>query len=548
MDVSVEYDYLAQNPDELTINRGEIIRNVFKKEDGWMEGELNGKIGLFPDNFIKIINNSKSTTPTKQQFINDTKKQKNIFNELNNNKKSMTIGYSTIKSPEPPFKPAKKILFKAKVVYTYKPVNDDELAIQENDIVEVIRLVEDGWYEGIYNGKQGVFPSNYVVKLENDKKLVSSSGDELDGDGRKVSKKPQNGIGFGNIFSGKQIELKKTQIRAINNINDNQIITPQPPASVPPSLPVKNVSTIIVKAKVLYNYEPTQPDELQLRVGDILTILDKNLEDEGWWKGELNGKVGVFPDNFIEEIIETPPPTKSLRSTSNNNNNTTSSSLNNESTQSKEDLNRSEVVSPNDFDDLQANKLQHLKKQPIRPQNKRPPSFRFKTRSEKVDDAESLLNQITKQEGQVNHPPASTSPGIDQEPVKLINTTNEIKQKLEGEKPLITQTQVTPSPPPNYTSPLLNNTNSNHNNIDEINTLKSEIESLKKITFQLASDYQTLQNESRLAKQSSDDNINKLQKRLKDLIDEIDDEKKTRMSLQVELERLKKTVQSMSII
>jgi hypothetical protein len=37
--------------------------------------------------------------------------------------------------------------------------------------------------------------------------------------------------------------------------------------------------------------------------------LDKNLEDEGWWKGESisTGRVGVFPDNFVEEIVEPAP-------------------------------------------------------------------------------------------------------------------------------------------------------------------------------------------------------------------------------------------------
>ena len=34
--------------------------------------------------------------------------------------------------------------------------------------------------------------------------------------------------------------------------------------------------------------------------GQVIRILDKNLEDDGWWKGEVNGKEGVFPDNFVE--------------------------------------------------------------------------------------------------------------------------------------------------------------------------------------------------------------------------------------------------------
>ncbi|CAF4519694.1 unnamed protein product, partial [Rotaria magnacalcarata] len=35
---------------------------------------------------------------------------------------------------------------------------------------------------------------------------------------------------------------------------------------------------------------------------------DKNLEDEGWWKGEVNGRIGVFPDNYVEEIPATTTP------------------------------------------------------------------------------------------------------------------------------------------------------------------------------------------------------------------------------------------------
>lgn len=56
MEVLVEYDYQAQNPDELTIKKGDRIRNVLRKEEGWYEGELtsNGRRGVFPDNFVKV--------------------------------------------------------------------------------------------------------------------------------------------------------------------------------------------------------------------------------------------------------------------------------------------------------------------------------------------------------------------------------------------------------------------------------------------------------------------------------------------------------------
>ena len=43
-------------------------------------------------------------------------------------------------------------------------------------------------------------------------------------------------------------------------------------------------------------------DELSLKEGQILTIISKEVEDKGWWKGEIDGKVGVFPDNFVKLI------------------------------------------------------------------------------------------------------------------------------------------------------------------------------------------------------------------------------------------------------
>jgi hypothetical protein len=87
----------------------------------------------------------------------------------------------------------------------------------------------------------------------------------------------------------------------------------------------------------------------------------------------------------------------------------------------------------------------------------------------------------------------------------------------------------------------MSNHNNNNNNNEEAQ-MREEIETLKRTTDQILNDYKQLQHETRMQKQSYDDQIQKLQKALKDLVEEIDEEKKTRLALQVEIERLKKTV------
>lgn len=49
----VEFDYQAQHDDELTISVGEVITNIRKEDGGWWEGQINGRRGLFPDNFVR---------------------------------------------------------------------------------------------------------------------------------------------------------------------------------------------------------------------------------------------------------------------------------------------------------------------------------------------------------------------------------------------------------------------------------------------------------------------------------------------------------------
>lgn len=70
-----------------------------------------------------------------------------------------------------------------------------------------------------------------------------------------------------------------------------------PPDVVAPLLPPKPQRE---HCRVEFPYTPQNDDELELKVGDIIVIHTMELADQGWWKGELRGKIGVFPDNFVK--------------------------------------------------------------------------------------------------------------------------------------------------------------------------------------------------------------------------------------------------------
>ena len=50
----VAFEYDAQQDDELTLRVGQVLKNVRVVDEGWAEGELFGKVGMFPDNFVEM--------------------------------------------------------------------------------------------------------------------------------------------------------------------------------------------------------------------------------------------------------------------------------------------------------------------------------------------------------------------------------------------------------------------------------------------------------------------------------------------------------------
>ncbi|KAH8551595.1 hypothetical protein BGW37DRAFT_426018 [Umbelopsis sp. PMI_123] len=78
-----------------------------------------------------------------------------------------------------------------------------------------------------------------------------------------------------------------------------------PDSQAQPSEPAKPS-----RVRALYDFQPTEQGELGFQKGDIIRVLESVYRD--WWKGELRGKTGIFPVNYVEKIVD-PTPADILR-------------------------------------------------------------------------------------------------------------------------------------------------------------------------------------------------------------------------------------------
>ncbi|XP_062939143.1 SH3 domain-containing kinase-binding protein 1 isoform X6 [Cynocephalus volans] len=223
---------------------------------------------------------------------------------------------------------------RCRVAFSYLPQNDDELELKVGDVIEVVGEVEEGWWEGVLNGKTGMFPSNFIKELSEesdelgisqDEQLSKSSlrettGSESDGGDSSSTKsegangtvataaiqpKKVKGVGFGDIFKDKPIKLRPRSIEVENDFLpvEKTIGKKLPPTTATPdSSKTEMDSRTKTKdyCKVIFPYEAQNDDELTIKEGDIVTLINKDCIDAGWWEGELNGRRGVFPDNFVK--------------------------------------------------------------------------------------------------------------------------------------------------------------------------------------------------------------------------------------------------------
>jgi len=85
--------------------------------------------------------------------------------------------------------------------------------------------------------------------------------------------------------------------------------TPAPAAPAPAPVAASSVTptpastsasanmNIVTRVRALHAFEPTEPGELAFDKGDVIKVVDRGYKD--WWRGQLKGRTGIFPVNYV---------------------------------------------------------------------------------------------------------------------------------------------------------------------------------------------------------------------------------------------------------
>ncbi|XP_030749114.1 intersectin-1 isoform X3 [Sitophilus oryzae] len=262
------YPYQSQEPGDLTFNAGDVIA-VYKKDGDWWTGKLNENCGIFPSNYVQLVDNDSSAkVPSQAPISNDIAASTGVsaaevksalenmssantvdneVSQINENKAtekpldaSITANAQVLKGKKPEI---------ASVIAPYQATSPEQLSLARGQLIMIRKKTDSGWWEGELQAKGrkrqvGWFPASYV-------KILNSSGK----------------------ISGRTTPVSTSRMQQ---------------------------EVVIDKVIALYPYTAINPDELSFLKDDIINVTAR--EEEAWWRGELNGVSGLFPSNYVAPL------------------------------------------------------------------------------------------------------------------------------------------------------------------------------------------------------------------------------------------------------
>ncbi|XP_016890905.1 sorbin and SH3 domain-containing protein 2 isoform X7 [Cynoglossus semilaevis] len=263
-------------------------------------------------------------------------------NEPCSSDQDVSRGYSSVDGRHTPQnrKPVDREKQPARAIYDFKAQTAKELTFKKGEAVNIIRQIDNNWYEGEHRGCVGIFPISYVEKVpyvERQQPIRPPPPAHVREIGEAVAR-----YNF-NADTNVELSLRKGErVMLLRQVDQNWYEGKIPDSAKQGIFPVSYVdiikrspskgsahhidprghsgssrtpSSTSVKRlvqdalhgggdpyQVLYNYMPRNEDELELREGDIVDVMEKC--DDGWFVGTSRRSklFGTFPGNYVKQL------------------------------------------------------------------------------------------------------------------------------------------------------------------------------------------------------------------------------------------------------
>uniref|UniRef100_A0A3B3V0Y4 Sorbin and SH3 domain containing 2 n=1 Tax=Poecilia latipinna TaxID=48699 RepID=A0A3B3V0Y4_9TELE len=225
----------------------------------------------------------------------------------------------------------------ARAIYDFKAQTAKEVTFKKGDPVNIIRQIDNNWYEGEHRGRVGIFPIAYVEKMPSSEKhqpirppppaQVREIGEAVARYNFNADTNVELSLRKGervvvvrqvdqNWYEGKIPGTTKQGIFPVSYVeivkhspskSSAHHVDPHAYSRTPSSTPIKRLVQDALHGggdpyQALYNYMPRNEDELELKEGDVVDVMEKC--DDGWFVGTSRRSklFGTFPGNYVKQL------------------------------------------------------------------------------------------------------------------------------------------------------------------------------------------------------------------------------------------------------
>ncbi|XP_032463616.1 sorbin and SH3 domain-containing protein 1 isoform X33 [Phocoena sinus] len=252
-----KFDFKAQTLKELPLQKGDVVYIYKQIDQNWYEGEHHGRVGIFPRTYIELLPPAEKAQPKKLAPV-----------------QVLEYGEAIAK-------------------FNFNGDTQVEMSFRKGERITLLRQVDENWYEGRIPGtsRQGIFPITYVDVIK--RPLVKNPVDYIDlpfssSPSRSATASPQP---------------SHHSLRAGPDLTESEKSYVQPQAQQRRVTPDRSqTSQDLFSYQALYSYIPQNDDELELRDGDIVDVMEKC--DDGWFVGtsRRTRQFGTFPGNYVKPL------------------------------------------------------------------------------------------------------------------------------------------------------------------------------------------------------------------------------------------------------